>query len=156
MASNIAVYILSIIVIFIAVLDWRRSSRLQKDVAFVKEAEDAIRRHVNASHDELKKEITELRRAFYKRTATGRFHRDMTVAEALELHPDAAMVMASFHLGGCSSCSISSHHILGPAAESYQVDIDALLDALNSLLDGRAIPTQQARGAGLLSVDAHV
>ncbi|MBI4553909.1 MAG: disulfide oxidoreductase [Candidatus Latescibacteria bacterium] len=80
----------------------------------------------------------------------------MTVAEALELHPDAGAVMASFHLGGCSSCSISEHHVLGPAAESYGVDVDALLTALNSLLDGGAVPAPQPRGAGLLSVDMNV
>lgn len=153
MAGNVAVYVFGVLVLLIALLDWRRSSKLRREVKFAIESADAVRRHVNASYDEVKREIADLRRVVYKRTATGQFHRDMTVAEALELHPDAAAVMASFHLGGCSSCSISGHHLLGPAAESYNVDVDALLGALNSLLDGGAIPKPQPRGAELLSID---
>jgi hypothetical protein len=44
--------------------------------------------------------------------------------------------MAGFHLGGCSSCSISDNHILGDAARDYGVNIDHLLTALNGLFDG--------------------
>ncbi|MBM3261985.1 MAG: hypothetical protein FJY97_00925 [candidate division Zixibacteria bacterium] len=119
---------------------------------------ESLRSHVTASNNILERKIEDLGIVIRKRAvATGqnqRFHIDMTVAEALALHPQASTVMAQFHLGGCSSCSISESHILGPAAESYGVDIDRLLAALNNLLDGGDIPEKQPRPEGLLTIEA--
>jgi hybrid cluster-associated redox disulfide protein len=80
----------------------------------------------------------------------------MTVAEVLALHPDAGDVMAQFHLGGCSSCSISEHHVLGPACESYGVDVNRLLGALNGLLDGGSVPAKQSRSENLIQIDSNL
>ncbi|MSS73399.1 MAG: disulfide oxidoreductase [Candidatus Latescibacteria bacterium] len=78
------------------------------------------------------------------------FHRDMSVGEAMNLHPQAVAVMAGFHLGGCSSCSISDNHILGDAARDYGINIDNLLTALNGLFDGTPnIPEDHRAHAGL-------
>ena len=64
-----------------------------------------------------------------------RFHPEMTAEETLNLHPEAGMVLASYHLGGCSHCGISGEHKLVDICHGYGVPLDALLDSLNSLLE---------------------
>ena len=67
--------------------------------------------------------------------ATGKhFEAGMTVGEAMALHPNARWVFASYHLGGCSHCAISTEETIGQVAEGYGVPLDKLLDDLNSLL----------------------
>jgi len=63
------------------------------------------------------------------------FTADMTVGEALSLHPEAALVFASYHLGGCSHCSINELETIEQVCMGYGVPVDQLLDSLNNLLD---------------------
>ncbi|OGG56861.1 MAG: hypothetical protein A3F84_10735 [Candidatus Handelsmanbacteria bacterium RIFCSPLOWO2_12_FULL_64_10] len=121
----------------LSLVNWRRCARLKGEVERLERGTDELRALVNVSHERMKSEIlsrvqTELRR----REGGPAFHGDMSVGEAMKLHPQAAAVMAGFHLGGCSSCNISDNHILGDAARDYGVHIDHLLTALNGLLDG--------------------
>jgi hybrid cluster-associated redox disulfide protein len=67
-------------------------------------------------------------------TSEKRFSPDMTVGEAMALHPNARWVFASYHLGGCSHCAISTEETIGQVAEGYGVPLDKLIDDLNSLL----------------------
>lgn len=62
------------------------------------------------------------------------FHPDMPVAEAMSLHPRAAEVFAAFHLGGCSHCGISQWETIEQVCAAYGVDVDALLEVLESLM----------------------
>lgn len=63
------------------------------------------------------------------------FTADMTVGEALRLHPEAGLVLASYHLGGCSHCGINEYETLEQICLGYGVPLDALLGSLNSLLE---------------------
>ena len=63
------------------------------------------------------------------------FTADMTVGDALKLHPEANLVLASYHLGGCAHCGINEVETLEQVCSGYGVPIDALLDSLNSLLE---------------------
>ncbi|MBT5874417.1 MAG: hypothetical protein HOH43_13445 [Candidatus Latescibacteria bacterium] len=150
--------IIAAIALLIAGVGWLKVVKLQKAVVDSNEEMTSLRSHVTASANIVEQKIEEVRRTAAKRVTTGssRFHADMTVAEVLDFHPDAASVMANFHLGGCSSCAISDHHVLGPACESYDIDTDALLAALNGLLEGGPIPATQPRGESLLQIDADV
>jgi len=40
-------------------------------------------------------------------TEKPQFTGQTTVGEALRIHPEAGLVLASFHLGGCSHCGIN-------------------------------------------------
>ena len=64
---------------------------------------------------------------------TPRFHRDMTVGEAMRIHPAVTEVFAAFHLGGCSSCGISEHETVGQIAMGYGIDEAMLMGALEDL-----------------------
>jgi hybrid cluster-associated redox disulfide protein len=63
------------------------------------------------------------------------FTADMTVGEALALHPEAGLVFASYHLGGCSHCSINELETIEQVCMGYGVPVDQLLDSLNNLLE---------------------
>lgn len=62
------------------------------------------------------------------------FTKEMTVGQAMSLHPNARWVFASYHLGGCSHCAISNEETIEQVAEGYGVPLDKLVDDLNSLL----------------------
>lgn len=64
---------------------------------------------------------------------TGPYRADMTVGQAMQMHPRAREVFAGFHLGGCAHCSISEFETIGQICEGYGVPVDMLLGALNSL-----------------------
>lgn len=148
----------AVLALILAAWGWRRAAKLQKAVEQAVRETESLRSHITASNNILDRKIEDLRNTMRKRQDNGarRFSADMMVAEALELHPDTGAVMASFHLGGCSSCNISDDHELGPAAESYGVDVNALLAALNNLLDGGAVPAQQSRDETLLNIESDI
>lgn len=61
------------------------------------------------------------------------FDAEMTVGEAMALHPNARWVFASYHLGGCSHCAISNEETIAQVAMGYGVPLEKLVDDLNSL-----------------------
>jgi hybrid cluster-associated redox disulfide protein len=63
------------------------------------------------------------------------FDPDMTIGEAMAVHPKVAEVFAAFHLGGCSNCGISEIETVGQVCMGYGVDIDMMLDVLESLME---------------------
>ena len=65
------------------------------------------------------------------------FIKEMTIGKAMSLHPEAPMVFASYHLGGCGHCSINEVETIEQVCEGYGVEVDILLDSLNTLLEER-------------------
>ncbi len=61
------------------------------------------------------------------------FTHDMTVGAALDLHPSARWVFAAWQLTGCTNCSSKSDETLAEVAVGYQIDLEKLLEDLNSL-----------------------
>jgi hybrid cluster-associated redox disulfide protein len=148
--------------LILAMGSWWRAGQLKKAMEKAYKEMESLRSHVTASNNILERKIEDLGLVVQRRHATssggpaGRFTADMMVAEALALHPDAGAVMAQFHLGGCSSCSISENHVLGPAAESYGVDVNRLLAALNALLDSGGIPEKPSHREKLIQIEPTV
>ena len=64
-----------------------------------------------------------------------KFVAEMLISEAMKLHPRAAEGFASFHLGGCSSCAISEEETIDQVTHNYGVEVEVLLETLNSLLE---------------------
>ncbi len=62
------------------------------------------------------------------------FSLDMTIGEAMSLHPRVAEVFAAFHLGGCSHCGINQYETIGQVCGGYGVDADLLLEMLEGLM----------------------
>jgi hybrid cluster-associated redox disulfide protein len=62
-----------------------------------------------------------------------RFYKEMTVGEAMTIHPEAGLVFSSYHLGGCSHCSINEIETIEQVCQGYGVEVEVLLDSLNNL-----------------------
>lgn len=62
------------------------------------------------------------------------FTPDMTIRQAMDLHPEAGLVLASYHLGGCSHCGVNQIETLGQVCSAYGIPVDALISSLNDLL----------------------
>ena len=62
------------------------------------------------------------------------FHPDMTIGEAMAVHPQVAEVFAAFHLGGCSSCGVSEYETIGQVCMGYGIDVQVLLEVLEGLM----------------------
>ncbi|MFA6321975.1 MAG: disulfide oxidoreductase [Candidatus Buchananbacteria bacterium] len=62
------------------------------------------------------------------------FAAEMTIAEALALHPRAAKVFKAFHLGGCRHCAMNDIETVEKVCSSYHIDLNAFLEALNALV----------------------
>lgn len=76
------------------------------------------------------------------------FNPDMTVADAMAMHPRVAEVFAAFHLGGCSHCGISQVETIGQVCMGYGVDINILLEVLEELMAKQVqVDTHEAKSA---------
>jgi hypothetical protein len=64
------------------------------------------------------------------------FEANMTVAQALALHPDARWVFAAYHIGGCNGCSQVDEETLSEVATGYKLPLEKLLADLNALTCG--------------------
>jgi hybrid cluster-associated redox disulfide protein len=64
-----------------------------------------------------------------------RFYKEMTVGEAMSTHPDAGIVFSSYHLGGCSHCSINELETIEQVCMGYGVEVEVLVDSLNNLFE---------------------
>lgn len=62
------------------------------------------------------------------------FSPDMTIGEAMAIHPRVAEVFAAFRLGGCSHCGVNQYETVGQVCMGYGVDIDVLLEVLEDLV----------------------
>lgn len=65
------------------------------------------------------------------------FIKEMTVGEAMQMHPEAPMVFASYHLNGCSHCAVNEYETIEQVCEGYGVEVDLIIDSLNTLLEER-------------------
>jgi len=61
------------------------------------------------------------------------YNGEMTVGEAIGMHPGASMVFAAFHLGGCAHCAVSEEETIEQVCMGYGVPMDEVLQALNAL-----------------------
>ena len=60
---------------------------------------------------------------------------DMLISEILAIHPRMKEVLASMHLGGCNSCSVSFSETLGQGAASYGLSIDEIMNEIDKFLE---------------------
>ena len=61
------------------------------------------------------------------------FYKEMTVGEAIAIHTEAGLVFSSYHLGGCSHCSINEVETIEQVCMGYGVEVETLIDSLNNL-----------------------
>jgi hypothetical protein len=59
---------------------------------------------------------------------------DMTVDQVAALHPQAAEVLAGFHIGGCAGCAVDGSTRLEEAVAANGAPLEPVLVALNDLV----------------------
>jgi hybrid cluster-associated redox disulfide protein len=91
---------------------------------------------VRESEEATQRELMDLRVEMKRQAGLLKFEPQMTIAETYAMHPRAAEVLAGFHLGGCSSCAVSSDETLAGAARQHNLNLDMMLGALRQLAAG--------------------
>lgn len=102
---------------------------LKYDLYGAKNKSDELARRYDALAKKLNNLIMEQRH----RDGDLRFTADMTLAQILNSHPNAAEVLAEYNLGGCSMCASVESETLAQAALVHGFELDQLLAALNAL-----------------------
>ena len=129
--SIILLSILSVFAVVLSILSYISLQKLRSDVKTAQKEMIDLRNHVNLSIKELSNK-TSVSCSDEKKG----FTTDMSVGEVLALHPAAKNILTMFHLGACSSCSVTDDHNFGEAIKEYDIDQKAILNALNDLLEG--------------------
>ena len=106
----------------------QRLSTAEKDLSLVKAELGAAKARLEARTDEANLDAR-------RQSGALKFLPSMTIAEAMQVHPGVADVLANYKLSGCSSCAISDVDTLEGACRSYGVDETALMSALAKLVE---------------------
>jgi hybrid cluster-associated redox disulfide protein len=132
---NIVAPVISIIALLVAYLAIRRTEALEHRLA----EQQSEWRRANAAVEQAQAKLEARVQQIGRETSTAsgglRFTPAMTIADAMQLHPGVADVLASFKLTGCSNCAISDVDTLEGACRSYGVDLAALMQSLSNLLE---------------------
>jgi hybrid cluster-associated redox disulfide protein len=94
-----------------------------------------LRSALNESREKADAAAAGLRLEMRRRAGELAFAPEMTIKEALAIHPAVGDVLASFHLGGCSQCAVSDVDTIQGACQSYGISQAELMAALNRLIE---------------------
>ena len=121
----------------------RRLQDLREDLRYVHRSHREMIAQLEAATRALKADLAE--RPTPGHQAKGRwFTPYMTIQDALNLHPGVKAVLAEFHIGGCASCSVSGKETLEQASQGHGVDLGALLERMNELMNEGPAPAAPA------------
>jgi hybrid cluster-associated redox disulfide protein len=135
MAFQIIALVVAVVALVVAYLAVRRAGALDLRVSRISDNLSRLRSELAESQDKLTTQIADLRLAQRGQSNALRFKSSMTISEALQVHPRVADILSSFHLGGCSQCAVSDVDTIEGACQTYGIDRDALMQALNGLLE---------------------
>jgi hypothetical protein len=133
--------VVSIAALFLAFLALGYAWKLQRELDVARGRLDRYNRtlfkveeSIRTLREEMENATARLRVEMMQRTGAARFTPEMTVREALLLHPQAQQILAGFHLGGCSSCAVEPDETLAALCASRGINETELLANLNQLL----------------------
>lgn len=133
-----AALILALVALLAAFLAMRRASSLQERLESANRAIFELRSALNGLEERQGQQLADLQLSLRRQAGEAIFRPDMTIAEALAVHPKVNEVLASFHLGGCSQCAVSDVDTIQGACQTYGLDEKALMAALNAVISGGA------------------
>jgi hybrid cluster-associated redox disulfide protein len=133
---SVAALIVAVVALLVALFALRRMASLEDRLAHTASALDEARGALHETNENLNRKLAELRLGLRRQSGEAIFTPKMTIADAMEVHPQVRDVLASFHLGGCSNCAVSDVDTIEGACQSYGIDEPALMGALNQLVSG--------------------
>lgn len=131
-----AALIIAVVALLAAFLAVRRAGSLQERLDSANSTVFELRGALNELDERLGQQLLDLQLNLRQQAGEAIFRPDMTIAEALAVHPKVNEVLADFHLGGCSQCAVSDVDTIQGACQTYGLDEKALMAALNSLIGG--------------------
>ena len=135
MAVQIIALVVAVVALAIAYLAVRRGGALDHRLSRVDETLFSLRSELDETTEKLSAQLADLLWAQRRQAGELKFEPTMTIADALQMHPRVAEVLASFHLGGCSQCAVSDVDTIEGACQTYGIDQGALMRALTGLID---------------------
>ncbi len=141
-------FVVAIVALVVAFLAWQRVTARDRQLARAQEDLRAARAELVETRASMQTKLEQWNRESRRQAGQLKFTPSMTIAEALQIHPRVAEVLAKFQLGGCSDCAVSDVDTLEGACRSYGIDQEALMAALARVLseaDDTAKPIDVAK-----------
>lgn len=107
-----------------------------------------LRLEMHRADEAHQQSIAQLRFELMRQSGDLKVTGDMTVDAVTASHPQAAAVLAGFHIGGCASCAVDGSTRLEEAVAENGGQLEPVLVALNILLAegaGRSIAEEQLK-----------
>jgi hybrid cluster-associated redox disulfide protein len=135
MAAQIIALVVAAAALVVAYMAVRRAGAVDLRLSRVSDSLFGLRTEVTEGQAKLAAQIADLRLDQRRQSGELKFEPQMTISEALQLHPRVAELLSSFHLGGCSQCAVSDVDTIEGACQTYGIDQAALMQALNLLIE---------------------
>ena len=126
--------LLSIAGLGMAWLCHRKNGALRENLSQTNSRIYNLRRENLEIREKAEKEIMALKFEILKLKGELKVEPQMKIGEIMSIHPQAQQVLAGFHLGGCSSCSVDERQSLSEAAAVNGRELEPILAALNTLV----------------------
>ena len=130
-------YIALVVALAAVILAWnlyRKNGELKERIAQVNSRVYHLRQEMLEAQEKAGLQLTGLKFQLLQLKGELKVTPDMKIGEVVALHPQAGQVLAGFHLGGCSSCSVDNDQSLAEAAALNSRELSPILVALNGLL----------------------
>ena len=118
-----------------AYLAIRQAGAVDRRLTEISSSLAELRSALNASREQADEAAAGLRLELRRRAGELAFAPEMTIKEAMGVHPAVSDVLASFHLGGCSTCAVSDVDTIQGACQTYGISQTELMAALNRLIE---------------------
>lgn len=135
MTIQIVALALAVVALVIAYLAVRRAGALDQRLSRLTSNLSSMRSELDENRSALDSQLADLRLRLSRQTSDLKFEPRMTIAEAMQVHPRVGEVLTRFHLSGCSQCAVSDVDTIEGACQTYGIDQNALMRALNGLLE---------------------
>jgi hypothetical protein len=140
--------LLSIIGIVMAWRASRQNNELKERLSQANSRVYNLRREIEEKQTKAEQDLMSLKFELLKVQGNLKVTPETRIGELGQMHPQALQVLAGFHLGGCSSCSVDDRQSLAEAAGVNGRELEPILVALNSLIaegSNGAVPVERLK-----------
>lgn len=124
----------ALVALFIAWRTQRKNLELKERIGQVNSRTYTVRRELDEAVRTLNSEIATLKYDLLSVQGQTHVTGDMTIEAITRLNPKTTELLAAFHIGGCSSCTVDDSTPLGIAAAQNNQPLKPMLVALNNFL----------------------
>jgi hypothetical protein len=126
--------LLALVGIVMAWLANRKNNDLKERLAQANSRVYSLRREIQEKQEKFEQDLLSLKFDVLKAQGNLKVTPETRIGEISRMHPQAMQVLAGFHLGGCSSCSVDDRQSLAEAAGTNGRELEPILVALNTLV----------------------